>query len=160
MADAKIVESLMDHFGRAWDMIIEAAKRFPAEQWFEAQDERMQPARIAVHILMGAERYTWTELPDDYVSRRKLAVDWIQAPAREFPSQQDAVVLLEAAKAKTLEWVRQYGPDRLVCDKPAWPWTGCSVLAQALYHLRHLQHHLAELNVELRRRGLAIVEWK
>ena len=52
------------------------------------------------------------------------------------------------------------GDAGLVNSKPTFAWTGSSVLAQALYHLRHLQHHMAELNSELIRRGLPQGEWK
>jgi len=152
--------SLTDHFTRAWDMILEAARRFPTEQWCESPDERMQPARIVYHILMGADRYTWLGSRDTYLTEREFSLDWVSTPAEELPGQMDAIRHLEEAKAKTLKWVQHFSPSGLVSEEPLWPWTGGSVLAQGLYHLRHLQHHMAELNAELRRCGLSVVDWK
>lgn len=160
MTDTKVADSLTDHFTRTWDMLLEAASHFPEKNWYESQDERMQPARIVYHILMGTDRYTWLGAADDYASKRQFSLDWMKAPVQEFPCQKDALKHLEDAKAKTLAWIQHFGPSGLVSDKPLWPWTGSCVLAQGLYHLRHVQHHLAELNVELRQRGLPDVEWK
>jgi hypothetical protein len=89
-----------------------------------------------------------------------MASFWMKAPAQEFPTKKDAIRHLEAARAKTLAWIQHFAPGGLVSEQPLWPWTGNCVLAQGLYHLRHLQHHLAELAVELRRRGLPAVDWK
>ena len=155
-----VATSLTDHFTRAWDMILEAARYFPEKEWYESPDERMQPARIVYHVLMGSDRYTWLKPADDHLSKRQFSLDWMKAPVQEFPSKEDAIVHLEQAKAKTLAWIQHFGPNGLVTAKPLWPWTGSCVLAQGLYHLRHLQHHLAELAVELRRRGLPAVDWK
>jgi hypothetical protein len=155
-----IVESLADHFSRTWDMMIDAADRFPEKGWYDSSDDRMQPARIAYHVLKGFERYTWLGTADEFFSQRRFSLDWINAAASEFPGQRETVQLLQEAKAKTLEWIRHYGAEGLTAPKPLWPWTGSCVLAQGLYHLRHIQHHVAELNVELRRRGLTIVDWK
>lgn len=160
MTDTKIADALTDHLSRAWDMILAAAKQFPKEQWHESADERMQPARIVYHILMGADRYTWLGDPDTYLAEREFSLDWINAPAQELPGQADAIQHLEEAKAKTLKWVQHFCPSGLIGEQPPWPWTGCCALAQGLYHLRHLQHHMAELNIVLRRSGLSSVDWE
>ena len=47
-----IIESLTDHFARTWDMLLEAARLFPEEEWCVATDERMQPARVVYHRRM------------------------------------------------------------------------------------------------------------
>lgn len=40
------------------------------------------------------------------------------------------------------------------------PRTGSTVLGRAIYLLRNTQHHLAELSLELTRRGCASPEWQ
>jgi len=153
-------KALTDHFSRAWDMMLEAANHFPENHWYDAPDERLQPARIVYHVLMGSDRYTWLGPADDYLAKRQFSLDWMKAPVQEFPCKKDAIRHLEEAKTRTLGWIQHFGPSGLINEKPHWPWTGSCALAQGLYHLRHLQHHLAELAVELRRRGLPAVAWK
>ena len=160
MANDPTAEALTDHFSRAWDMLLEAVRQFPETQWRQSDDARMQPARIVYHILMGADRYTWLASADEYLSKRQFSLDWQNAPVQEFPCQADAIRHLEEAKAKTLRWIEHFAPGGLASEPPLWPWTGNCALAQGLYHLRHLHHHLAELAAELHRRGLPRVEWK
>ncbi len=151
-----LVESLM----QAWDMAIDAARQFSDEDWYEALDERMQPARLAYHLLIAADRYTWLGAADDYPANRQFTLDWVKTPVRDLLPRETAIQQLERAKTKSREWVQHFGAEGLVSEKALWPWTGDSALAQALYHLRHLQHHTAELNVELRRRGLPPAAWR
>lgn len=155
-----VAQSLADHFTRAWDMMLQATASFPEGQWRQASDDRLQPARIVYHILMGMDRYTWLQPADDYLAKRQFNLDWMKTPAEQFPNQTESLQLLEDAKAKTLAWIEHFGAGGLATEKPLWPWTGSSALAQGMYHLRHLQHHLAELTLELHRRNLPAVEWK
>lgn len=159
MTDA-ISNALADQFSRAWAMAMDAVRRFPEEAWCEAPDERMQPARIAYHILKAAERYTWLGPDDEFSANQQYKLDWVQTPAQDLPSREEALQHLEQAKDRSMEWIKHFDEDQFTSGAAQWPWTGNCVLAQAMYHLRHLQHHMAELNIELRRRGLPTVEWK
>jgi hypothetical protein len=40
------------------------------------------------------------------------------------------------------------------------PWTGATRIGKMIYNLRHIQHHLGEVNAELIRRGIEGVGWK
>lgn len=157
---AVVVASLTEQFTRAWDMLLEAADNVPDDQWDQAPDQRVSPTRIVYHVLTAAERYTWLGPADDYTVQREFGLNWIEVPARELLDKPEALRHITAFKAKTLAWIQHFGPDGLVSDAPLWPWTGSCALAQGLYHLRHLQHHLAELSIELRRRGHTPATWR
>lgn len=159
MSDTPMAAEVKDHFARAWNMLIAAAGNFGDNGWRVADDARIQPARIACHVLMAAERYTWTGEPDTYLDQRVHSFDWQEDAVTTFPGREDCLRLLQDMKGRCLAWVDGF-ENGLSAEKPAWPWTGKTALGQALYHLRHLQHHLAELNAELRRRGLPTVEWQ
>lgn len=160
MAESSIADALIDHFNRAWDMIVEAVGCFPDSEWHQAHEERMVPVRIAYHVLLDTERYTWTCDPDDYLAGRKFNLNWEQTPVEDLPTRDECVEHLESMKVRTVDWLRQLGDEGLTTSPPTWPWTGARAVGQALYQLRHLQHHIADLNVELRRRNLPMVAWK
>jgi len=154
--------SLEDHANRAFGMILQAAKGFSDTEWFKASGTRMAPARIVHHILQATERYTWCGKPGEYDGENngQFPLDWEDTlDARDFLGRDAACEQLENARRAMLEWIKQ-SEDGLLTDKSIWPWTGGSKLAQFLYLLRHLQHHMAELNAELHRRSLPIVEWQ
>lgn len=153
-------KALADQFGRSWEMVLEAVRAFPEEEWRVAEEDRYQPARIVHHLLFAADRYTWSGAADAYAPKRAPAFDWAKSPVESLPDRETALRQVEQAKADSLAWVEGLGSSGLVGEKAMWAWTGESALAQGIYHLRHLQHHMAELNVELRRRGLATVKWR
>ena len=160
-AQKQLERSLEDHANRAFGMILCAAKGFSEAEWFKASSERMTPARIVHHILQTTERYTWLGKPAEYAGENKgqFPLDWEDTPtSRDFLGRDAACEHLEQARLATLEWIAQSG-DGLLTGKPIWPWTGGTKLAQFLYLLRHLQHHMAELNAELHRRSLPVVDW-
>lgn len=159
MTDDAASNALLDEFARAWDMVLAAVRSFPDETWRTGSEERFQPARLAYHLLLAANRYTWLGAADDYMANRRFTLNWAEAPVDAFPGRESALELLERAKADTIAWIESQGAG-LVGEKAMWPWTGESALAQGIYHLRHLQHHMAELNMELRRRGLQPIAWR
>ena len=160
MSDTVITDALVDHFKRTWAMLAEAVRNFPEESWDSGDDPRMLPRRIGYHVLLSAERYTWQGSGDDYVPNRRFRLDWDAAPLEDLPAKKELLKHFGAMEAKTVGWLRAHGDTGLTTTEPTFPWTGRCALAQALYLLRHLQHHQAELNVELRRRGLPAAEWK
>lgn len=160
MSETPVMDSLKDHLARTWGMLREAIGNFPEETWSDSEDQRMSPARIGYHILMGAERYCWRRSADDYVAKRRFNLNWETAPAEELPSKSEMLEYFQAAEAMAIDWLDGYGETGLIDSEPIWPWTGDCALGQAIYELRHLQHHLAELNLELRRRGLRRVAWQ
>lgn len=161
MSETAITDALADHFRRTWGMVRQAVQNFPEEGWRTSQEPRMLPARIGYHILMSAERYTWPWPADQFTpERRRFGLNWEAAQPYELPDKEAVLGHLDSMETETLEWLRTEGDAGLIADPPTFPWTGGCALGQALYLLRHLQHHLAELNVGLRRRGLPAAEWK
>ena len=160
MSRTAVTDSLADHFKRAWGMVTRAVENFPEEEWLQGEARRMPPARIGYHLLQSTERYTWPGPAGDYESNRQFRLDWEDSPAGNLPTKAELLQHFECMKAKTLDWVRDHGDAGLTEGKPTWPWTGTNMLGQALYLLRHLQHHLGALNVELRRRGLPAAQWQ
>jgi hypothetical protein len=48
----------------------------------------------------------------------------------------------------------------LLQPEKAHPWTGQTRMGKLLCNLRHIQHHLGEVNAELIRRGIEGVGWR
>lgn len=160
MSEIAVTDALADHFKRTWAMLREAIERFPEETWLDGEDQRMLPPRIAYHILMSADRYTWAGPANDYLSQRKFQLDWERSALESLPSRRETLGHFQAMESRTLDWLDAHGDEGLTTAQPTFPWTGANALAQSLYLLRHLQHHLAELNVELRRRGIYCGGWR
>lgn len=141
-------------------MVIEAAERMPDANWADPDDHRYTPVRLVYHLLMAAERYTYTGDPEEYLKApRQFSKDWVQAPVSELISRGAALAELRDMRSRTEAWLNASNSS-LTASPPKWPWTGKTLLGQALYFLRHTQHHQAELNRVLRQLGLQPVKWK
>ena len=160
MADNIVTDALADHFQRVCKMLGKCVESFTDEAWLSCEEGSLPPARICYHVLGGSERYTWQGPTDEFASKRRFRLDWEEAPLAGLPSRTDLLELLGEMETTILAWLRGHGYAGLTGDAPTWPWTGKRAIGQALYLLRHLQHHAGELNRELRRRGLAAVEWE
>ena len=66
---------------------------------------------------------------------------------------------LDEVEAQVQSWLDGLGDAGLLESETRCPWTGDYVLCRALYLLRHVQHHLAQMNTELRRRGIDRPKW-
>jgi len=72
------------------------------------------------------------------------------------PSQALVLDYLQEMEQRLLKWTESTdfsAPDELH------PYTGKTVLGRAFYLIRHTESHLAELSLELRKRGYAGPEW-
>jgi len=160
MAENTVTDGLVDHFQRVCKMLGEAVEGFTDEAWLSSEEGSLPPARIGYHILGGSERYTWPGTTDEFTSKRRIGLDWEKAPLTDLPGRAETVEDFHTMEARCIQWLREHGDAGLTGKAPTWPWTGKRVLGQALYLLRHLQHHAGELNKELRRRDLPAVEWE
>ena len=160
MTKTPVTDALLDHFQRTWAMLRDAVVAFPEDAWLDVKKPDRVPARIGYHILLSSERYTWQGSAGDYLPNRRYSLNWETVPLVDLPDKIQLLEHFNAMEVTTLNWLRSHGDAGLTAGKPTFPWTGSCILAQALYLLRHLQHHLAEFNVELRRIGLATADWK
>ncbi|MCC7146621.1 MAG: DinB family protein [Phycisphaeraceae bacterium] len=159
-AESTCRDELVDHFTRAWDMVIEAVERFPDADWSSPDDHRYTPARLAYHLLKATERYTYTGDPQAYLAQQRFNKDWVEAPVSDLLAREPCLMELRAARDRSIRWLREAGAHGLTETPSLWSWVGGSLLSQAIYALRHIQHHQAELNQALKRLGLQPVKWR
>ena len=160
MSETAMADALVDHFQRTWGMLRRATENFPEEAWTDGGKARMSPARIGYHLLMAAERYCWQGPVDEFMAKREFGLNWLTTPLEELPARSQLLKHLQTMEAKVIGWLREHGDTGLIGRKPAFAWTGDCALGQALYLLRHQMYHAAELNAELRRRGVPTADWQ
>lgn len=153
-----IGDAVANQFTRAWEIFRAAVGNFPAEEWRVGDDDYRVPARLAYHLIEAAEFYARAR-PEGGESLWRGLPDWEAARPHEFPTQPQIVAYVDQVQPFVEGWLRKAGDDDMLADN-AFPWTESTVLERALYLLRHTQHHVAELNLELRRRGLSRAEWR
>lgn len=149
-------ESVADQFLRTLSMFRICVARFPGEGWREGESLYLRPAGLALHIAQTIYNYSAQEA-DERTDEPLMQVSWQQREASKLPSQAELLELLDKAGERLARFIAQAD---LEAKEDMFPWTGFTLFSRAIYTLRHTQHHLADLAMELKRRGLKPPEWQ
>jgi len=149
-------EVMADQFMRALGMLRRAIKAFPAQEWRTGDTPYQRPAGLAVHVLESTDDYTALNTAQS-AERGDLGVDWGVADSSKLPSQEKVLAFLDDVERHVAEFLAEAD---LSAAEEMFRWTGSTLLSRAIYTVRHLQHHLAEMCYELHCRGIQAPDWQ
>jgi tetratricopeptide (TPR) repeat protein len=147
-------EALADQSMRCLGMLRQAVKAFPAEEWRKGNTLYQRPAGLAVHVLESTHGYS-AMTPGEYAEG--MGVEWEDKDSAKLPSQENVLAYLEQVEEAVAGFLARAD---LSAAEGLFPWTGATLLSRAGYMLRHVQHHVAEMCLELHRRGLQAPRWQ
>jgi len=148
-------EALADQFIRALTMFREAVKACPAQEWRKGEAACRRPAGLALHLVESMGSYSSLRAGEGEGGR--FDVDWEDKDASKLPSQEDLLSYLDHVEAR---WAGFLAEADLMAPEELFRWTGSTLLSRAAYVLRHTQHHVAEMCLELHTRGLKAPQWQ
>lgn len=157
MAQDFINQEIRDQFSRVLEKFKVAVENFPAEEWRKGESPYQRPAGLAAHLLSTIDFYTSGLTSDQFPWGKRLGCNWEDPRDDVLPSQELILAYLQEMARRILKWTSRTDftlPDELH------PYTGKTILGRAFYLIRHTESHLAELSLELRRRGYLGPEWK
>lgn len=157
MSQNEIKKSLSGQFRRSLMMFKEAVLAFPPDEWRKGDLDYLRPAGVAYHVLETIDFYAGDQSADQFPWGGRFAVDWEDHDSARLPSQDQLVVYLGEIEQKLEDWLER---TDLLSPERTFSYTGATALARALYGLRHVQHHVAEMSLELTRRGCQPPDWK
>lgn len=128
-------------------------RKVPDENWYTGSDDYLIPVRISYHIFMSFEWLT-TRLPfEEHLKARRYGMNW-EGPVKDMPSRE--------AMLRDIEWVRGlldgWFAELAECDPNGKE--SKERLENAVYYLRHIQHHIGELSILSRLYQFDCPEWK
>lgn len=154
--------ALLEHYTKLWEMCRAAIKEIPEEHWRSGDVDYLIPSRLIYHTLEAAEFYgRGTPKGFDWGgNQRRFGVDWEAATPEQLPTPEQSLLYLDEVQAIVEKWLKEASDSDMLVPDTEYPWTGGSVMARALYLLRHIQGHIGEINAELRRRELPRINWR
>ncbi len=155
--DDSITTSILDHFDRSITMFREAVEVFPAADWKIADTDYQRPAGVAYHVIETIAFYTGDTPADKFNWGARFSCDWEDPDSTKLPAQHEILGYLDDVWAKGKAWIIA---QDLAQPEPLFKWSGQHLLGRMLYLLRHIQHHTAEMSLELKRRGYQCPEWQ
>ncbi len=152
-----IIASLLDQFDRSLRMFRNAITSFPADEWLKGDMDYLRPAGVAYHVVESIEFYTGEVSVDEFVWGGRFGCDWEDSDSLKLPTQKQVLQYLDEVWPTARVWLETCNPSQ---PETLFSWT-CTVLhGKHLYLLRHIQHHVAEMSLELKRRGYESPEWR
>lgn len=149
-------EALADQFMRALSMLRIAVRAFTEEAWLEGETLYQRPAGLALHIAQA--NFTYSSLkPGERSEDPLMQISWGERDSSKLPSQEELQRFLDTVEMRLANFIAK---SDFQAKEEQFPWTGFTVLSRALYTLRHIQHHLADMAMELQRRGLKPPDWQ
>ena len=90
----------------------------------------------------------------------RFGADWEGAGPGDLPGQRPILDYVDDIETGVASWLQEMGDEQLLLPQVAFAWTGGCPLERALYVLRRIHRHVAELNLILRARGLNPADWR
>jgi tetratricopeptide (TPR) repeat protein len=149
-------EALADQFVRALSMFRGAVKAFPADEWRQGDTLYQRPAGLALHVVEAIDDYAVLK-PGEAGQGRRFSVNWEEKDSAKLPTQADLLAYLDEVEQKLAHFLASAD---LTAAEELFRWTGSTLLSRMTYTLRHTQHHLAEMCLELHRRGYRAPQWQ
>ena len=149
MATSLIATTLCAQFNRVWATFRETLTQLDAEQFAAGDIESLVPRNAAYHLVETADFYSSDCEPDDF--------SWGHVKAQD---KDQILTYTKQVEAKVKQWLLKHNDEQFLAKQSVCKWTGASVLDRAMYALRHAQHHMGQIDSELRRRGLPCGEWQ
>jgi uncharacterized damage-inducible protein DinB len=154
MPDSTIGEVLARQYDRVWNSLRDAVSKLSDQQWRTSDCDWLAPIRQAYHLVDTAEFYTRRSPKEGDDS-----LDWANGPIGQLPSQEQLLAFIDRVQPIVREWLTACGDGAFMSAEAEFHWTGGTRLDRAVYSLRHSQHHLGQINAELRRKGLPRGAW-
>ena len=149
MVTSHVAVSLSEQYHGVWNNLRDALSRLDDEQFLASDIEWLIPRNLAYHVAETADFYSSDCESEDF--------SW-----GHFTVENKAQMLayIEQVEAKMKRWLMKHSDEDFFQPQTICQWTGDTLLDRAIYALRHTQHHTAQINSELRRRGLPRGEWQ
>ena len=149
-------EAVADQFMRMLSMFRIAVSAFSEEAWREGDSLYQRPAGLALHIAQSIDFYSALK-PGDRSEDPLTQIAWEERDAAKLPSQKELLGYLDKVEVRLASFIAM---SDFQADEKLFPWTGITVLSRVQYNLRHAQHHLADMAMELQRRGFRPPDWQ
>ena len=157
MKEDWINQELLGQYQSVFYKLREAIQTFTEDEWQRGDSPYQRPAGLAAHLIATIDFYTSGLTADQFPWGKRLGVDWEDPEDSNLPSKTLVLAYLKEMEDRIERWTKR---EDFRAKDELHPYTGGTILGRAVYVLRHSEHHLAELSLELRRRGLLGPEWR
>jgi hypothetical protein len=149
-------EALADQYLRLFSALRVAIDRIPEAEWRKGDSIYQRPASLALHLLQSIDFYSAQESGDNSGDPLYL-MNWQERDSDRLPDKETTLKYMRLVEERQANLL---AAADFMAQETLFPFTGSTVLSRVLYNLRHAQHHLADLAMEMTHRGLNPPDWQ
>jgi hypothetical protein len=155
----EMVKAIEDQFAHTLGMWKQTIKNVPANEWRKGKIDYLTPARHFCHVVVAVDFFTGNARPEEYDWRRFAKGDWLKVCPEDLASKQLALKQIDEIGKIVKKRFAKLNDSDLYGKEKQCPWAGKILAGRLMFLLRHTQHHLGELNSELRYRKIKRASW-
>jgi hypothetical protein len=145
-------------FGCAFGTLKEAVTQCPLGEWRKGRDDFFVPARLAFHLVQATDFHLETAEGQKAYDWDRFGVNSEYAAASDLPDQERLLGYIDEVEEKLVRRLEGLSDATMVGADYAGMFQ--TSLDHLIYTVRHMQHHIGQLNAELKVRGLKAGEWQ
>lgn len=115
-------------------------------------------ARQAYHAIESVDFYSRLS-PAGFEFSRQLGANWEDDPVDGLPSREALLAYVSDVRTRAARHLAGVTSEAFLAAD-GFPGTGGTALDTVLYNIRHLQHHVGQINLMLRKGGLEPATWR
>lgn len=158
MQYALLIAVLRNEYGAALQMLTQALETCPADLWDLRQDE-FPLWQQAFHALWYADLYL-SFAPEPFENTLGSGeIAGFKLTPEEPLSRPEMVAYATHVRAKAEALLERVTDEELAGPNERLHWTGPTLAHRLAYNVRHVQHHIGEINSFLTRHGAKGPDW-
>ena len=145
----------------SWDMLDEIMAQCSDAVWRLEVPPPISIGRSMFHTLQSTQRYCRTN------SKQRVEMDpfdfgghELKVAMKDFPSIDQVREYSFEVRERVIKWLSGLSEKDLNSESKSFRWTGHTAGERLLYTLKHINHHIGQMNLILRQQGIETVEWK
>lgn len=151
-----LTDALRREYAEGFRMFADAVQRISDQEWGQGKFWTEVPGRAALHTILCA-RYYIAPSAKSFQWSPGGVVFW-KSPMSELPDCKQMLNEIASVAAETDAYLVQNGDEDLLHQRAATSPERTRV-ANMIYALRHLQHHVAQISAECKRKGFGAAKW-
>lgn len=148
-------EAISDQYIRSLTTFRVAVNSCPENEWLQGETLYQRPAGLALHIAQSINYYSAIKSGEEY-GDALMEINWQERDSSNLPSQKEMLQFIDKVERRLAHFIAN---ANLEAKEELFPWTGFTILGRTVYALRHMTHHLADLIMELKHRGVQPPSW-
>ena len=157
MTDDRAIKSFRKQCRSAWIMVEDAIDKCEESEWRKpAAIPFFVPARIILHAIQAFDYYVDAK-PKQFNWLR--FGDWENASADELPDRAGLRSYLQEVREKADSWLDEARDEGLDMADDVFQTDFEAPVERLIYAVRHLQHHLGQLSLDLQLRKSGEIVW-